>query len=248
MAAQSIQSSTVVAAVAAKTTEAEAPAKAQRFQTLDMNFNATKAVWNYPTSENCLVYAAAKTACAALAALTGLAELIQNMFYALANAAIVGANHVYSLFETTETAKTEEVVKTSEHVKTEEVVKTAEAEVVTTTEVVKTAEVVNTAEVVKTAEGAKAAEVQEEDSTEEEEVIVPSAISQGTATKEVALSTLAFADTHKAKLAAGAAAGLVAAKFFTYGALASTAIGIGTAATLTVGAHYLVNHFASSAK
>ncbi len=103
---QPVQNTTAVAAPV-KAPEAAAPAKAQWIKSIDMNFNATKAVWNYPTAENCLVYAAAKTACAALAAITFIAELLQNTVYAVANAFIATANGVHSFFETEEPKKAE---------------------------------------------------------------------------------------------------------------------------------------------
>jgi hypothetical protein len=97
----------VAAPVAAPVKAPEATSKAQWINTIDMNFNTTKAVWNYPTSENCLVYTAGKAMCAALAAITFVAELLQNSVYLVANTLIVAANGVHSLFVSEEPKKPE---------------------------------------------------------------------------------------------------------------------------------------------
>lgn len=103
---QPVQNTTAVAAPV-KAPEAATTAKAQWIKTLPMNFEATSKAYNLLRSDNCLLNVAAVTASCALAVITGLAELLQNAVYAIANAFIVTANSVHSFFETEEPMKPE---------------------------------------------------------------------------------------------------------------------------------------------
>lgn len=103
-----VQNTTAVAAPV-KAPEAATTAKAQWIKTLPMNFETTSKAFNSLRSDNCLLNVAAVTASVALAAITFVGELFQNVVYAVANAFIATANGVHSFFETTEEPKKAEV-------------------------------------------------------------------------------------------------------------------------------------------